>query len=108
MDAAGFRRLALVLPEAVEAAHQGHPDFRVRGKIFATLHTDGVWGVVMLTAEQQAARIAEAPDVWVPATGAWGRRGATLVKLRSVRLAALREAIDLAWHNKAPKRLQGD
>ena len=105
MDAAGFRRIALALPEAVEGAHQKHPDFRVDGRIFATLHPDGAWGVVMLTPEQQAKRVAADPEVWISASGAWGRQGSTQVHLRRVKAAPLREALALAWRNKAPKGL---
>ena len=61
MTAAEFRGLALALPEAVEAAHMGHPDFRVRGKIFATLGPGEAWGMVKLNAEQQARFLADSP-----------------------------------------------
>ena len=76
-----FRSLAIGFPEATENAHMGHPDFRVRGKIFATLGPDEDWGMVKLTAEQQAALIASEPEVFKPASGAWGRGGATIVQL---------------------------
>ena len=61
MTADDFRRLALRFPEATESAHMGHPDFRVRGKIFATLWTDGEWGVVLLKPEEQARLLASDP-----------------------------------------------
>src|SRR5262245_20394406 len=77
---ATFRRLALSLPEASEAAHMGHPDFRVRNKIFASLGTpDRDWGTVKLTPEQQGVLTEAEPAVFKPATGAWGRRGWTHV-----------------------------
>ena len=68
-----FRKMALSLPEALEAAHMGHADFRVRGKIFATLGYPAVgWGVVKLTPQQQKRLVDAQPDVYVPARGAWG------------------------------------
>jgi hypothetical protein len=99
-----FRRIALSHPEAVEGAHMSHPDFRVRGKIFATLYPDDTTGVVMLDPTQQERFVAQAPDAFVPASGAWGRRGCTMVRLAVVRSSAAREAIALAWRNKAPLR----
>jgi hypothetical protein len=58
----GFRRMALSLPEVTEEAHMGHPDFRIRGKIFATLCApDEEWGMVKLTPEQQNAFVDSAP-----------------------------------------------
>jgi len=102
----GFRRLALALPEAVESAHMGHPDFRVGGKIFATLgYPDGDWGMVKLTPEQQELFMRVAPEVFVPAKGAWGRAGSTTVQLKRVAAATLHDAMAAAWRNVAPKRL---
>jgi len=102
----GFRRLALALPEAVESAHMAHPDFRVGGKVFATLgYPDANWGMVKLTTEQQEMFMRVAPDVFVPAKGAWGRAGSTTVQLKRVKAAVLRDALDAAWRNVAPKRL---
>jgi hypothetical protein len=75
MTANEFRKLALGLPEASEAAHMGHPDFRVRGKIFAALGPDEDWGMVKLTADEQASLVHDEPEVFEPFGGAWGRRG---------------------------------
>lgn len=105
MTADLFRKLALGLPAATEAAHMGHPDFRVRGKIFATLGPDEDWGMVKLTPEEQAAFIQAAPQAFHPANGAWGRRGATIVQLRPAPQAIVRQALLAAWRNTAPKRL---
>ena len=105
MTARKFRNLALALPEAVEAAHMGHPDFRVRGKIFATLGPKADWGMVKLTVAQQALFVAAAPGVFAPATGAWGRQGSTIVTLGDAELATVRRALLLAWRNTAPKSL---
>src|ERR1035437_7299000 len=80
MTADGFRRLALGLPEASEASHMDHADFRVRGKIFATLgHPAAGWGMVKLPLAQQTLFALADPDVFVPVAGGWGRRGATSV-----------------------------
>src|SRR5438874_13515152 len=105
MTAEEFRRLALSFPEASEKAHMGHPDFRVRGKIFATLGPDETWGMVKLTAEQQAVFVGIEPDVFQPVNGAWGRRGATQVRLEAATEPAVRQALVAAWRNTAPKRL---
>ena len=103
---ATFRRIALSLPEASEAAHMGHPDFRVRNKIFASLATpDGDWGTVKLTPEQQDVLLAAEPATFKPAAGAWGRRGSTLVSLAAVNAATLGSALGLAWRNTAPRTL---
>jgi hypothetical protein len=105
MTADEFRGLALSLPEASESAHMDHPDFRVRGKIFATLGPGEEWGMVKLTPEQQAAFVRTEPDVFHPASGAWGRRGSTIVRLQAADAASVRQALTLAWRNTAPKRL---
>lgn len=81
-----------------------HPDFRVGKRIFATLHPDLRWGVVMLTPAQQRAVVAGDPGTFVPAKGGWGRQGCTQVLLRRVKARALREAMSLAWANKAPSK----
>ena len=100
-----FRRLALSLPEASEAAHMGHPDFRVRGKIFATIWPDDGWGMVKLKPEQQAMFMRDEPKAFVPVKGGWGRKGATNVRLESANPTTLRSALVTAWRNIAPKRL---
>ena len=104
--AAGFRRVALSLPEAVEGSHMGHADFRVGGKIFATLGCpDAQWGVVKLTPTQQAKLMRDQPAVFVPAKGAWGRSGSTQVRLENIDEPTLRRALLAAWRNTAPSHL---
>ena len=105
MTANEFRSLALSLPEALEAAHMGHPDFRVGGKIFATLGPREAWGMVKLKADQQAVFVGTEPDVFQPVNGAWGKRGATYVRLEAATVPAVRQALIAAWRNTAPKRL---
>ena len=103
----GFRRMALGLPEVTEEAHMGHPDFRVRGKIFATLCAPSAeWGMVKLTPEQQDAFVDSAPAVFTPVKGGWGRRGATNILLSKANRSAVRKALTIAWRNVAPKRLR--
>jgi hypothetical protein len=105
MTAEEFRNLALELPEARESAHMNHPDFRVRGKIFATLGPGERWGMVKLTPEQQRRFMAGDPNVFVPVKGAWGRQGCTTVQLESATDASVRPAMIAAWRSAAPKRL---
>jgi len=106
MTADGFRKLALSFPDTAESAHMRHPDFRVRGKIFATLgYPSERWGMVKLTPAQQTKFVLAHPDVFVPANGAWGRAGSTTVNLRAAREAVLLPALDAAWGNLALKGL---
>ena len=84
----------------------GHPDFRVRSKVFASLGTpDRGWGTVKLTPEQQGVLIEAVPAAFRPAAGAWGQRGWTHVSLAAVDGTTLRSALAMAWRNTAPKSL---
>jgi len=106
MTAEQFRRLALALPHATESEHMDHPDFRVGGKVFATLGwPDAKVGMVKLTPAQQRALVRAAPEMFQPVKGGWGRRGSTQVHLARATAATLREALILAWRNVAPKRI---
>ena len=106
MTAASFRRIALSLPEAVEGSHFGHADFRVGGKIFATLALEKEgFGVLLLTSEQQAGMVEDAPEIFSPVSGGWGRQGATRVRLAKVPADILRAALQTAWRRRAAKRL---
>ena len=98
MTPAAFRRLALSLDGAVEQQHMNHPDFRVNGKIFATLaYPDKNWGMVKLTLEEQKRFVAAAPAVFAPVPGGWGLKGATRVNLAAATEKALRPALESAW-----------
>ena len=100
MTADGFRRIALGLEGARESAHHGHPDFRVAGRIFATLgYPDRKWGMVNLTPGQQRTWVSEHPDAFVPVKGKWGEQGSTTVRLGAVDEETLGEALTLAWRN---------
>jgi hypothetical protein len=105
MDEQQYRQMALELPDAIEAEHMSHPDFRVGGKIFATLRPGQRQGVVMLTPEQQEVFLGARPDAFSPASGAWGRRGSTVVALDRVEEDDCRTALAMAWRNRAPKKL---
>jgi hypothetical protein len=103
-----FRRIALAFPGAEEGSHMGHADFRVGGKIFATLGSpDASWGMVGLMPEQQEDFMTLAPDAFKPAAGAWGRGGSTLVRLESVSEELLETTLAAAWRKRAPRKLQG-
>lgn len=105
MTADEFRKLALSFPDTEEHAHMSHPDFRVGGKIFATLgHPDGEWAMVALTPEEQHNYLTTAPDVFSPASGAWGRQGSTMVRLRAAKKTLLKKALEAAWTNKSAKK----
>lgn len=81
-----------------------HPDFRVGGRIFATLgYPDAGWGVVMLSPEEQARVCGAEPGVFVPVKGAWGRAGNTQVKLKAVKKARVREVLRSAWEERVRK-----
>ena len=98
--------MALELPEATESSHMAHPDFRVGGKIFATLgYPDRNWAMVKLPPEQQELLSKAAPGVFVPVKGGWGRQGATSVRLKSAEKTQVRGALREAWAKVAPKRL---
>ena len=98
-----FRRLALELPDAVESAHMGHPDFRVGGKVFATIgYPDARYAMVKLTPEQQTKLVAEALKAFAPVAGGWGRRGCTNVLLAAADRTAVKSALESAWANVAP------
>ena len=106
VNAEQFRRLALRLPETSEESHMGHPDFRVRGKIFATLgYPKKGWAMVKLSPEQQHLFLLADPEVFIAVKGAWGRRGSTNVLLKSATKRKLEAALDAAWRNVAPKAL---
>jgi hypothetical protein len=102
---AGFRRIALGLEGAVESAHHQHPDFRIGGRIFATLgYPDGKSGMVTLTPGQQQQYLREHATAFVRVNGTWGDQGATLVRLDAVDEETLGEAMTLAYQNAVSKR----
>jgi len=104
MDADDFRRIALSLPGAEAGSHMGQADFRVGGRIFATLAAQHLgYGNLMLTPEQQADFVAEMPDVFIPVAGGWGRNGATHVRLATVTEDVLAGALGTAHKLRVEK-----
>jgi hypothetical protein len=103
MTSAHFRQLALGFPTVKESAHMNHPDFRVGGKIFATLgYPDEEHGMVVLPAAEQKRLIQSHPKIFAAAKGAWGKQGSTIVRLAGVDKATLAAVMEIAWRNKAP------
>lgn len=92
-----FRRLALALPETVEGEHHGHPDFRAHGRVFASLHPDGVRAMVKVPPAVQQRLVAQHALVCTPANGAWGRAGCTMVVLALAHATLLHDALQEAW-----------
>jgi hypothetical protein len=106
MTAHQFRRMALSLPAVEERMHMDHPDFRVGGRIFATLgYPDEGWGMVKLSPEDQRALVQSNPAALKPANGAWGRQGSTLVRLKVADGGTVNQALTTAWMAKAPKKI---
>jgi hypothetical protein len=104
MNANDFRRLALSLDGAEESSHMGQPDFRVDGRIFATLASQHLgYGNVKLTPEQQAAFVEELPEVFLPVHGGWGRMGMTHIRLAAASEDVLEGALRTAWKLRVEK-----
>ena len=106
MTAHEFRRIALGFEGASEGAHMGHPDFRVRGRIFATLQS-AHRGMVKLSPDQQREFVTAHPATFEPEAGAWGRQGCTRIHLQAANPEIIGEAMTLAWQSTAalpPKR----
>jgi len=104
MTPADFRRIALSFPATEESSHMGAADFRVGGRIFATLASikDG-YGNLMLTPEHQAAFLADAPEIFLPIHGGWGRMGMTHIRLAQASEDILTGALHTAWKLRADK-----
>ena len=107
MNVDDFRRIALSLEGAEEGSHMGSPDFRVEGRIFATLASQKQgYGNLMLTVEQQADFVAEKPDVFLPIPGGWGRMGMTHIRLAEANEDLLAGALRTAWKLRIEKNGQ--
>ena len=104
MNVSDFRRIALSMPGTEENSHMGNPDFRVDGRIFATLASAKQgYGNLMLTLEQQTAFVAEMPDVFLPIPGGWGRMGSTHIRLAEASEDVLYGALHTAWKLRVEK-----
>jgi hypothetical protein len=96
-----FRRLALKLPDAIESAHMGHADFRIGGKIFATLgYPHDGFAALMLTPEDQDAFVKMHPKAFAPVRNKWGEQGATNVELRHAIVGQVSAAIEAAYESR--------
>ena len=106
MTPSEFRRLALSFPETEERQHMDHPDFRVAGKIFATMgYPERGFAMVKITPVEQELLIKARPRVFQPCAGAWGRRGSTSVRLKGAHKPMLRRALEAAWRLAASEKL---
>jgi hypothetical protein len=104
MTADDFRRIALSFEGAEESSHMGKPDFRVGGKIFATLASDDQgYGNLKLTLEQQEAFVAEAPEIFLAIHGGWGRMGMTHIRLAAASEDVLTGVLHTAWKLRTDK-----
>jgi hypothetical protein len=104
MNANDFRELALGFDDTEESDHMGAADFRVGGRIFATLaHEHLGFGNLMLSPELQQSLIAEAPEVFLPVSGGWGRQGATHIRLAEATPEQLLKGLQLAWNLRVQK-----
>jgi hypothetical protein len=104
MTVADFRRIALSFEGAEESSHMGAADFRVGGRIFATLASQSLgYGNLMLTAEMQAIFVAEQPEVFLPVHGGWGRMGITHIVLACANEDLLTGALQNAWKLRVEK-----
>jgi hypothetical protein len=107
MTADDFRRIALALPDAEQGQHMGAEDFRVGGRIFATLASVAQgFGNLMLTPEMQAHFVADAPEVFLPVAGGWGRNGATHIRLAAADEPTLSGALSAAWKLRVTKNTE--
>ena len=99
-----FRRIALSLEDVEEDSHMGHPDFRVGGRIFATLAAaEKGYGNLMLSPEQQAEFVEELPNIFVPIPGGWGKNGATHIRLAVANEDLLTGALRTSWRLRLEK-----
>lgn len=104
MNAADFRRIALSLEGTEEGSHMGAADFRVGGRIFATLASqDRGYGNLMLTPDQQADFVSELPELFLPIPGGWGKMGATHIRLAQATEDVLAGALRTAWRIRIEK-----
>lgn len=109
MNARDFIKIALSMEGVEEGSHMGAADFRVGGRIFATLAAEKQgFGNLMLTPEQQAAFVAEEPEVFLPVAGGWGRMGVTHIRLAKANEDLLRGALHTAWKLRVEKNAKTD
>lgn len=107
MTEADFRRIALSFEGAEQGSHFGATDFRVGGRIFATLASisEG-YGNLFLTPEHQAAFVEEQPNIFLPIHGGWGRMGMTHIRLAASDEDTLAGALHTAWKLRVEKNVK--
>jgi hypothetical protein len=104
MTAADFRRIALALDGVEEVSHAGLPAFRVGGRRFASLASQAEgYGNLTLTLEQQVAFVEEAPEIFLPIPGGWGKMGHTHIRLAAANADVLTGALRTAWQLRVEK-----
>lgn len=102
MTPRAFRNMALELPDVIESEHMSHPDFRVRGKVFATLgYPSDEFAAIMLTPQEQARFVREGSGTFAPVNGSWGLKGSTTVCLQTADSQLVKRALAAAWTHKS-------
>ena len=99
------RKAALSLPETEEKPHFHLTSFRVKNKIFATIHADKNYVMVKLSPIDQSVFCSFNKDVIFPVPGGWGKHGATFINLKKVKKAMFLDALRTAWKNTARAKL---
>jgi hypothetical protein len=109
MNASDFRRIALSLEGVEESSHMGSPDFRVGGRIFATLASQAEgYGNLMLSPELQTVFVQERPEIFRPIPGGWGKMGSTHILLSKADEDTLTGALRTAWKLRMDKSSKTD
>src|SRR5690349_14051103 len=107
MNASGFRKIALGFEGVEQGSHMGAVDFRVGGRIFATLASEKLgYGNLIISPELQAELIGQRPDLFLPVAGGWGRMGATHIRLADATAADLKRVLRTAWKHRIEKNAQ--
>jgi len=107
MTAEDFKQTALTLEGAEQGSHMGAVDFRVGGRIFATLASvEQGYGNLMLTLEQQTAFCEDQPEIFLPVHGGWGRMGITHIRLAAATPEVMEDALRAAWRIRVAKNLK--
>ena len=99
------RKAALSLPETEEKPHFHLVSFRVKNKIFATIHADKNYMMVKLSIVEQSVFCSYNKEVIFPVPGGWGLKGATFINLKKVKKSMLLDALTTAWKTTAPPKL---
>ena len=105
LSQAQFGALALSFPEAIQGSHFDATDFRVGGRIFATLRPKDGRAVLKLSPDQQRLLLETSDDIFEPVPGSWGQKGWTNVVLANADEETVRHAMAMAWRTVAPRRL---